>query len=46
MCIATTAAGNVPLNNQLADYTSIAAEARQAFEADWNRLNLILIDLL
>lgn len=45
VCIAVTAAGNVPLNNQLASYTSIdarsAAEARQEFEADWNRLNLI-----
>lgn len=40
-----TFAGNVPLNNELATYTSltpeIAATARENFEAPWNRLNLI-----
>ena len=43
--IAITGTGNVPLNNDLADYTVItaesAAEARAAFEDDWNRLNLL-----
>lgn len=43
--IVVTGTGNVPLNEQLAEYTSIdgdtAAVARAEFEDDWNRLNLI-----
>jgi hypothetical protein len=39
-----SAAGNVPLNNNLAEYgeltVELAATARTDFEADWNRLNL------
>lgn len=42
--IAITAAGNVPLNNNLAEYgeltIELAATARNGFEQDWNRLNL------
>ena len=42
--IAITGTGNVPLNDALADYTTItpatAFEARADFEDDWNRLNL------
>lgn len=42
---AITAAGNVPLNDQLALVTELtadsAAAARLAFEDDWNRLNLL-----
>lgn len=45
VCFAVTAAGNVPLNNRLAEYASIdassAAQARLEFESEWNRLNLI-----
>jgi len=40
-----TGVGNVPLNEDLADYVeltpAIAAEARSDFEDDWNRLNLL-----
>lgn len=38
-----TFAGNVPLNEQLADYTDLADAtiARAGFENDWNRFNLI-----
>lgn len=40
-----TAAGNVPLNDDLADVGTItptvAATAREDFEDEWNRLNLI-----
>ena len=43
--IAITGTGNVPLNNNLAELEDInpvaAAQARNDFEADWNRLNLI-----
>ncbi len=47
--IVVTGTGNVPLNEQLAAYSSIdasidaatAATARSEFEDDWNRLNLI-----
>lgn len=43
--IAITGTGNVPLNNNLAELEDInpaaAAQARDDFEADWNRLNLI-----
>jgi uncharacterized membrane protein len=47
--IVVTGTGNVPLNEQLAEYASIdasidaatAATARDEFEDDWNRLNLI-----
>jgi uncharacterized membrane protein len=42
--LAITMAGNVPLNNELADYKSItpeiAATARSDFEDTWNWLNL------
>jgi uncharacterized membrane protein len=41
---AVTGAGNVPLNDALAEYTGVtptsAARARDDFEADWNRYNL------
>lgn len=40
-----TGTGNVPLNNDLAEYEvltpEIAAEARDDFEDDWNRLDLL-----
>lgn len=40
-----TVVGNVPLNNDLGEVgaptPSVAAEARAAFEDDWNRLNLL-----
>ncbi len=40
-----TFVGNVPLNEELALITNVdpatAADARAAFESDWNRLNLI-----
>lgn len=40
-----TAAGNVPLNDDLAEYgdvtSAVAAQARADFEDDWNRLNLM-----
>jgi uncharacterized membrane protein len=43
--VAVTAAGNVPLNNDLAELSTLtpaaAADARAAFEDDWNRLNLV-----
>lgn len=47
--IVVTGTGNVPLNEQLAEYSSIdvsidaatAATARAGYEDDWNRLNLI-----
>lgn len=43
--IGITAAGNVPLNDALADVTDptgpTAGSARADFETDWNRLNLI-----
>ncbi len=45
ICLAVTAAGNVPLNDELALFTEItpesAARARAAFEDGWNRLNLV-----
>lgn len=43
--LGVTFAGNVPLNEELADVTSteprVLAEARADFEDDWNRLNLV-----
>ena len=43
--VAITGIGNVPLNDELATVTELtpqsAGTARQAFEADWNRLNLV-----
>ncbi len=40
-----TVTGNLPLNDELADYgdvsPTIAAQARAGFEDDWNRLNLV-----
>lgn len=41
--LVVTFAGNVPLNDDLAQSTdpSTFALARQAFEQDWNRLNLV-----
>ena len=48
MALATvviTVTGNVPLNNELAEYETltpeIASTARVAFEEPWNRLNLV-----
>ncbi len=42
--MAVTVAGNVPLNNGLAELSAVepdsAAAARAVFERDWNRLNL------
>jgi uncharacterized membrane protein len=42
--LAITIVGNVPLNNDLAEVTTLmpanVADARQRFEDDWNRLNL------
>lgn len=42
--VAITGAGNVPLNDDLADAGVVTVDtapaARQAFEEDWNRLNL------
>ena len=44
LCLATTAVGNVPLNEELAEVTTVtpatATDARSEFEDDWNRLNL------
>ena len=41
--MAITVTGNVPLNDELADVdpstAAVAAEARDAFEDDWNRFN-------
>ena len=43
--MAVTFVGNVPLNDELAEIepatVAIAADAREDFETDWNRLNLI-----
>lgn len=43
--VAITGAGNVPLNNDLADVDDLsparASAARAEFEDDWNRLNLL-----
>lgn len=40
-----TGVGNVPLNDDLADYGTVtpasAAQARAGFEDDWNQLNLV-----
>jgi uncharacterized membrane protein len=42
--VAITGIGNVPLNDELATVTVLTAQsaevARQAYEAEWNRLNL------
>ena len=44
-CLAVTAGGNVPLNEQLAETTEVtqatAAQARADFETSWNRLNRV-----
>lgn len=44
LCLAITVGGNVPLNDELAGFTELdgdASVARDDFEADWNRLNLM-----
>lgn len=45
VCVGVTVAGNVPLNDELAETIDVtdanAAAARADFEDDWNRLNLI-----
>ena len=45
LCAGITMAGNVPLNEDLAEVTEVtpdsAADARADFEADWNQLNLL-----